>query len=47
MGDAELDLSNMDVKRDRTRALDRTKWHLLWGKPRPNFRGSQWYRRDV
>jgi hypothetical protein len=28
MGDVELDLGNMDVKRERTRALDRTKWHL-------------------
>jgi hypothetical protein len=26
MGDAESDLSNMGVKRWRTRALDRTKW---------------------
>jgi hypothetical protein len=34
-------------KRERTRALDRTKWHVLWGKPRPNLRGSQWYRRDT
>jgi hypothetical protein len=34
MGGVELDLSNMDVKRvrregERTRALDRKKWHLL------------------
>jgi hypothetical protein len=29
MGDVELDLGNMDVKRERTRALDRTKWLLL------------------
>ena len=34
-------------KRKRTRALDRAKWHVLWGKPRPNLRGSQWYRRDT
>jgi hypothetical protein len=37
--DNELDLKKAGVKGRKTRALDRTDWCVLWGKPSSNVRG--------
>jgi hypothetical protein len=45
MDDAKLDLRNMGVKKWKTRAVYRTEWHVSRGKPRPNLKGLQCWRR--
>jgi hypothetical protein len=39
MDGVKLDLRNLDVKRWRTKTLDITEGHLLWGMPRLNLKG--------
>jgi hypothetical protein len=37
--DVELDLRDMDVKRRRTRALDRTEWAIVVGEYMTELKG--------
>lgn len=46
MDDIELDLKKLEVKEWKTRALDRTDWCVLWGKPRPNVKGCSAEKED-